>query len=259
MTEEMKAQEPVSEVSETEITEMEATGMEATETEVTEMPTHADLAESGLSNRNQKFVYQAIELVENDKQYLPLIQKMQSDLLEGQKVGKTAKQIYGTPAAALGMEVEAHNQQNQGTVYSDFGYWDLAFDNMLTFLMLFSAMFGITLLFQKDASVNAGAAGILALALTSICGGLLFALITKIMARSDLGRILRVISAILAFALWFLIYMLASVLPKVINPVLPGWIYLIVAVAAFAGFRYLRKRTGIVGGFMGGSQVSNKK
>lgn len=227
--------------------------------EATTMPTHSELAASGLSKRNQKFVYQAIELVENDGQYVSLIQKMETDLLEGQKVGKTAKQIYGTPAEALGMEAKAQETQSQGTVYSDFGYWDLAFDNMLTFLMLFSAMFGITLLFQKDASVNAGAAGILALALTSICGGLLFALITKIMARRDLGRVLRVLSAILAFALWFLIYMLASVLPKVINPVLPGWVYLIVAVVAFAGFRFLRKKTGIVGGFMGGSQVSNKK
>lgn len=240
-------------------TETTTPRLDAKKVEFKHLPTRAELAATGLNKRNQEFVYQAAELVTDEKLGLPLIQKIYDELLVHQKQGRTAKQIYGTPEAAMGIQVEALKHETQANPYADSNYWDLAVDNMLTFLMLFAVMFGITLLFQKDATVNAGAAGVTSLALTSIIGGLIFALITKIMARQDLGRFMRIMAAILAFVLWFMIYMLVSLLPAAVNPVLSGWFYLVVSAIAFFGFRAWRKRTGIVGGFMGASQAQNRK
>ncbi|MCM0582484.1 DUF1129 family protein [Weissella diestrammenae] len=232
-----------------------------TEENELKMPTRQDLATSGLSKRNQQFVYAVVTLVSVPEKQLPLVQNIQNELLAGQKVGKTARQIYGTPEAALGITASAQQKTKAtGMAYANYKFGDLAIDNTLTFLMLFSLMFGITLLFQKTgtASQNPGAAGLTALIITAGLGGILFAFITKLTTASTINRWLRIVTAILAFILWFAIYLLVSLIPKGINPILPGYVYLIIAVVTFFGFRAWRKRTGITGGFLGSTQRPNR-
>ena len=65
--------------------------------------------------------------------------------------------------------------------------------------------------------------------------------------------LLKILISVGAFVLWFLAYLGFSYLPAVINPLLPGWLYLVFAVLAFIGFRFWRVKTGIQGGFLGGS------
>ncbi|AOT55674.1 DUF1129 family protein [Weissella soli] len=223
-------------------------------------PTRADLAASGLTKRNQNFVYAVTKLATNEKTQAPVIADIAAKLLAAQKKGTTAQQLFGTPAEALGIQVNETAQRTRpANNYANVKYRDLAIDNTLTFLMLFSFMFGLTLLFSKVGNAQgAGAAGITSLILTSVTGGLLFALVTKLMADDKIKRFYRIIGSILAFVLWFGIYMLLSILPAVINPVLPGWLYITLAVAAFFGFREWRKRTGISGGFLGSAPANRK-
>ena len=223
------------------------------------LPTRQDLATSGLSNRNQAFIWQMVQLVDGDTTKAALIAEVGAKLLEGQKTGATAKQLFNTPAEALGFKAAATTETEQeGRGYASYGFWPLMFDNALAFFMMFSFMFGLTLLFSKaNQEGSAGAAGITSLVLTSLLGGALFAIVTQIFAPSKDGKKtagwIKVIVAVVAFVAWFLAYMAFAFLPTVINPLLPGWVYLVLAVVAFIGFRFWRAKTGMQGGFLGGA------
>ncbi|MDR3189785.1 MAG: DUF1129 domain-containing protein [Lactobacillaceae bacterium] len=227
---------------------------------VTILPTRADLAKSGLSKRNQSFVYDAAQLVTDSKKQAPLVADIAAQLLAGQKTGKTAKQLFGTPAEALGIKVkEANIQAKSPSNYAKAKFTHLAIDNTLTFLMLFSFMFGLTMTFSKfSRGANGGAAGITSLLLTSITGGLLFALVTKIMANEKMNRWKRLLGAVAGFIVWFAVYLSLASLPPFINPLLPGYVYIAIAAIAFLGFRAWRKKTGISGGFLGSASRNRK-
>jgi uncharacterized membrane-anchored protein len=222
---------------------------------VTSLPTRADLAASGLSNRNQEFMYQVTKLVTNVAKQGALVAEIQDKLLAGQHAGKTAKQLYGTPAEALGMVAKAAvvDTRASSAIYASYPLWKLAVDNMLAFLMMFSAMFGLLALFSSNATKEGTAAGVISLTLTAVIGGFAFAVVTKLLGSQTVGKLLKFVGTVAIFLAWFGLYMGLAFLPSSINPVLPGWVYIIVAVLVFVGFRVWRTRTGIVGGFLGGT------
>jgi len=222
------------------------------------LPTRQDLATSGLSNRNQDFIWQMVQLVEGDTTKAGLIAEVGAKLLDGQKTGATAKQLFNTPAEALGFKEVAVKSEEAARGYASYGFWPLMFDNALAFFMMFSFMFGLTLLFSKaNQQGSAGAAGITSLVLTSLLGGALFAIVTQVLAPSKDGTKtagwIKVVVSVAAFVGWFLAYMGFAFLPAIINPLLPGWVYLVLAVVAFIGFRFWRVKTGMQGGFLGGA------
>lgn len=221
------------------------------------------LAESGLSKRNQDFMWQVQSLASADQVNTGMVADIEAQLLAGQKTGQTAKQIYGTPKQALGQEIkEVQQGQNQGANYAANGFWNIAIDNTFVFLMMFSLMFGVMLMFSSEQIVSEGAQasslGITALILTAVSGGGLFAAWTLLMAPAKNGQKtsiwLRILGSLLIFATWFILYMaFGLIIPSVINPILPGWIYLIVAGTSFIGFQWWRRKTGMQGGFLGGA------
>ncbi|WP_419153984.1 DUF1129 family protein [Weissella viridescens] len=234
------------------------------------LKTHAELAESGLTKRNQEFMWQ-VQSAANDEQInAGLVAEIESNLLEAQKSGATAKQIYGTPENALGIktkEVQQSNSAQQASInYAANGFWKIAVDNSFVFFMMFSLMFGIMLLFsakQVTASgQNVGQLGVTALILTSITGGVFFAGWTMLMAPNADGQrrgvIIRILGSLAIFAAWFGCYMGFGFLPAVINPLLPGWIYLVLAGLSFLGFQWWRRKTGMQGGFLGGAGKARK-
>ena len=221
------------------------------------LPSRADLATSGLTKRNQAFIWQMVQLVEGDESKATLIAEVGAKLLDGQKTGTTARQLFNTPAEALGRKANA-TEATPAPGYATYGFWPLLVDNAIAFFMMFSFMFGLTLLFSKASQTgSAGAAGITSLVLTSLLGGFFFAVVTMTLAPKKDGSktpvLLKILISVGAFVLWFLAYLGFSYLPAVINPLLPGWLYLVFAVIAFIGFRFWRVKTGIQGGFLGGS------
>ena len=64
------------------------------------LPSRADLATSGLTKRNQDFIWQMVQLVEGDESKATLIAEVGAKLLDGQKTGTTARQLFNTPAEA---------------------------------------------------------------------------------------------------------------------------------------------------------------
>ncbi|MBD1501437.1 DUF1129 family protein [Weissella cibaria] len=219
------------------------------------LPTRVDLATSGLTKRNQEFIWQMVQLVDGDASKAGLIAEVGAKLLDGQKTGATAKQLFNTPAEALGFKAK-QAAETPARGYATYGFWPLMVDNAIAFFMMFSFMFGLTLMFSKaNQAGSAGAAGITSLVLTSLLGGVFFAAVTMTLAPSKDGVQTplwkKIVVSVGAFVLWFLAYMGFAYLPSIINPLLPGWVYLILAVLAFIGFRFWRVKTGIQGGFLG--------
>ena len=61
----------------------------------------------------------------------------------------------------------------------------------------------------------------------------------------------RVLTVAFGLVAWLAVYMLASLLPNVVNPRLNQWGYLAIAVVTFVGDIYYRRRYHISGGFYG--------
>ncbi|MBM7616876.1 putative membrane-anchored protein [Weissella uvarum] len=231
------------------------------------LKTHEELAQSGLSKRNQDFMWQVQSLATEEQIAAGLVAEIETELLHAQKSGQTAKQLYGTPNQALGHEVHHNVETGKETVnYAANGFWNIAIDNTFVFFMMFSLMFGIMLMFSSKSlsgSGELGSLGLTALVLTSLSGGVLFAAWTMLMAPNAAGQrmslVMRIIGSLLIFGTWFLLYMLFGLIPLKFNPILPGWVYLVLAGLAFLGFQWWRRRTGMQGGFMGGTSNNAAK
>ena len=227
------------------------------------LQTRADFAASGLSKRNQEFIWDVQSQATEAQQNAGLVAQVQEQLLAGQKAGKTARQIFGTPQQALGLETKKALENMPERGYASYGFWPIAIDNALVFFGMFTGMFGLMLLFSgqqmlADGQQNTGSFGLTALVLTAVSGGLFFGTWSMIVAPrqdgSQRSMWVRLSATISLFGAWFIAYMSFAFLPKAINPILDGWIYLALAGLTYFGFRRWRQATGIQGGFLGGNQ-----
>jgi len=237
--------------------------MEETTQESYALQTREDFANSGLTKRNQDFIWDVQNQATEKQLNAGLVAQIQEQLLAGQKSGHTARQIFGTPQQALGLETKKAQDSAPERGYASYGFWPIAIDNTLVFFGMFTGMFGLMLLLSgqqimSNTQQNVGSFGITALLLTAVSGGLFFAAWSVMVAPRKDGTqrhfIYRLIATILAFGLWFMFYMSFSLLPSAINPILSGWVYLALAALTYLGFRRWRQATGIQGGFLGGNQ-----
>lgn len=227
------------------------------------LQTRADFAASGLSKRNQDFIWDVQNQATEAQRKAGLVAQVQKELLAGQKTGQTARQIFGTPQQALGLETKKAQANAPERGYASYGFWPIAIDNALVFFGMFTGMFGLMLLFSgqqmlADGQQNTGSFGLTALILTAVSGGLFFGAWSMIVAPrqdgSQRSMWFRLAATIILFSAWFLAYMSFAFIPLAINPILDGWIYLALAGLTYFGFRRWRQATGIQGGFLGGNQ-----
>ncbi|QBO36408.1 DUF1129 domain-containing protein [Periweissella cryptocerci] len=217
----------------------------------------------GLTKRNEDFMFQlnkhldASGMVGGDKRVA--LEEVVEELKAGQKAGKTAKQLYGTASEKA---ASINQPKRQGLSGNNKGFWPNAIDTALMFFAMFSLVFGISMMTAKG---NTGATyGIVGLLLTAISGGLIFAYIQGILAPANPDNRkpiwFRIVITILAVLIWMAFYGVSfTVIPKALNPGLPGFVYIILAVIAFVGFILERRVTGISGGMFGGPSNNVKK
>ncbi|MEE6711603.1 DUF1129 domain-containing protein [Pediococcus acidilactici] len=220
-------------------------------------PEHKQSTE--LTKRNADFMHrlrkelQASKL--SDEQRQAALIDTETQLLEGQKTGTTAKQLFGTPTDRFKAIVEVPKKAKMEAQSNNI--WLRAADNGLIFMALFAAMYALMMLiqpktFQEAPGSAAGPAGILAIILTSAVGGLGIAYIYRLFVnrkkRPSLWKQTGI--TVLAVILWIIFYTAFGALPPAINPMLPLAGYIILAVAAFAGRWYLRRKFHIVGGLL---------
>lgn len=213
-----------------------------------------------LTKRNEDFIFQLKKHLTDkmDAQQLDTeIATITEALLAGQLTGATAKQLYGTPSEAAANLLNPKARQAAMPNGNNAGYWANALDTALLFLAMFGAVFGFFMLFNHaDVKTTGAPYGIVSLIITAVVGGLIFAYIQDLLVPRA-GKVkkpfwYRLIAMLLAIVLWMLIYMGVAFIPRAVNPILPGFAYIVIAVIAFAAFIYERRVTGITGGFFGG-------
>ena len=210
-------------------------------------------AKYGLTRKNEEFIYQLSKQLNRQgvaKEKQPaMIQETINKLLEGQKKGQTAKALLGTPTAYAN-ELKHPKPTSEAVRKESFKL--LAVDNTLIFFSIFTFMYGLMYVLSPAAFKfnRNGSAGITAILLVAIIGGLLFSYVLlqiRPQAKKKRPLIWRILIIVIALVAWLLLYMLASMLPNAINPVLNGWLYIVFGVAGFGGDVYFRNHFHVMG------------
>lgn len=216
-----------------------------------------------LTRKNEEFMYQLSKQLDrlgvaNDKKP-EMMENTIQQLLAGQKKGKTAKALFGTPTAYA---KELKNPKPSAQHMTKQSIKLLAIDNTLIFLSIFTFMFAIMFWLSPLAmrASHAGSSGITAILLVAILGGVLFGYVATQLqpTKNKEGKWVqkkpmwfRVLTVAFGLVAWLAVYMLASLLPNAINPRLNQWAYLIIAVVTFAGDMVYRRKYHITGSFYG--------
>lgn len=225
----------------------------------------SELSKHNLTKKNEEFVFQLRKQLERQgvaKDKRPeIIDDTIAQLVEGQKSGKTAKALFGTPTEYV-KELKNPKKDDKGANHmSKRSIRLLAVDNTLIFLSIFTFMFGL-MFWLSPASMKMahyGSSGITAILIVAISGGLLFGYVaSQLQPVKKKGKWVqekptwfRVLTVAFGLVVWLAVYMASSLLPNIINPRLTPWLYIIIGAITFIGDLYFRRRFHITGSFYG--------
>lgn len=204
-----------------------------------------------LSNKNSDYVFRLQKELEkqgklSSEEAAAKVNELLPEIVVAQRHGQPANGLYmASPVIKAGQIL--HPEVKPKTIY-DIPFWQRAVDNVLLWVALFMGMYGLLGLFNtKNTS---GQNGILSTLVMSIFFGLFMAKYYEwIMPRDKQGKSVKIswMKIVGLFVLLFVamvIILAISNLPflKLINPVLPGVVYLIIAAVAFGGRYLFRKK-----------------
>lgn len=180
-----------------------------------------------------------------DEQKSELVDQMVKDLLEGQKSGKTARNMWGTVDQKIDNVVNP--PKKAANPVRD--YWPNAAYNTLLFFTIFNLLYGITFLFSKNAAATT--MGITGIILSSIIAGLGIPLMTMLIApgvKHKYSLPIRILFIAGFFVVWMAVFFIAGLIPRVINPILNPYVYIALGVLSIGGSVWFKRRYNITGG-----------
>lgn len=215
----------------------------------------------GLTRKNEEFMFQLNKQLDaqgaDPAKKTEMLEATIKEIQAGQKSGKTAHALFGTPTQRahnlLHPEPTEKQQTNNSLVL-------MGIDNAIMFFAIFTFMFGL-MAWISPASMKVahnGNMGITSILLVAISGGILFGWIAKYMLPvkdEKTGRYVkrplwkRTITVIAGLVIWILFYIVTAMLPNGINPRLNQWVYLILGVIAFGVDIWFRARYHVTSAF----------
>lgn len=210
----------------------------------------------GLTKRNAEYMYRFNKALEPTKlsaeKKAAAVQDMVNELVEGQKSGRTAKNLYGDIDDRVKYVVEG--PQKDEAIIGGPNYWPNMVYNALTFFMIFNLMFGIMYLFSPKLLKTSQPVGITAILISALVAGFILPIMPRLFdpkIKHKYNGWIRVTLFILGFLVWMAMFYLAQALPAVVNPVLMPWPSIIVGVVSLAAMMWVRRRYHIRGSFFG--------
>ena len=175
-------------------------------------------------------------------------------LIQGQEDSHTAKYIYGTPTELAQVIREQKLQKSE--ILSEERSSDLlvGIDGALFLGSLFTMLTGLSMVAAKNPNGTEGYMGIITVFINYFVAGLAMLATSKYLPRPDApkgkkgyGKYFLV--SILSMLMWFFVVSGSNfALPRVINPVLPGVIYMMLGGVTFVLRYFLKKHYNIKGG-----------
>ncbi|GEO70093.1 DUF1129 domain-containing protein [Levilactobacillus acidifarinae] len=212
----------------------------------------------GLTKRNADYMFRFNKALEGTKltpeKKAAAVQEMVTELVEGQKSGKTAKNLYGDIADRVAYVVDGPKREAETKIFGGPDYWPNMAYNTLTFFMIFTLLFGVMYLFSPKLMQTSSPVGITAILVSALIAGFLLPVMPKLFDPKIKHRFngwIRFLLTLVGFAVWMIFFYFAQLLPKAINPVLMPWPSIIVGLLSIAGMVWLRRRYTIRGGFFG--------
>lgn len=196
-------------------------------------------ATNKLSKRNTDYLYKLnkdlIAAGKTEEEAKGISEGLIVEIYENQIKGIPATKLYGTPS----QKVDSLLNVKKTPVKQP--YWKIAVDSSLLFLALFAALYGVL---GMTGGKQQGQTGIVTLIGIAVMWGSLLPWF-NIQNRKDREHrpgFMKMMGYIIAgLAIMMALLFITSLLPAVINPVLSGVVYLVIAVVAF-GARFIFRR-----------------
>lgn len=210
-----------------------------------------------LSNKNKDYVFRLQRaLVKEGLSQADAEQKVDALLAEivvAQHHGQPANGLYMASPSVKAQAI-LHPEVKPKTMM-DFPFWQRAVDNILLWMAIFMALYGVMGL--SNSKVANAQNGLLTVIIMCVLLGLFWAKYNEWMmpeAKSNKPKIgwlkLIIYFVIFVFFLMIILGLVSLKAVSVINPVLPGIVYLILAAIAFGGRYLFRKQYGITGNIL---------
>lgn len=210
----------------------------------------------GLTKRNADYMFRFNKALESTKltpeKKAKAVQDMVDELVEGQKSGKTAKNLYGDIEAQVKVVVDG--PVTNAAIIGGPNYWPNMIYNALTFFMIFNLMFGLMYLFSPKLMTSSQPVGITAITVSAVVAGFILPIMPRLFdpkIKHKYNGWIRALFVLLGFVVWMVLFYAAQLLPSVINPVLMPWPSIILGVVSIALMFWLRRTYPIRGGFFG--------
>ena len=213
-----------------------------------------DTLKAELTNKNEQYVFQlerelkaaGFEGVQIEKE----LALMLPQIIEHQKSGVTARQLFGTVTERV-QSIVAGPTKDPDAKSPD---WQIALDGGLLVGGLFALVTGVMLMLSPD--TGSQPMGLLTLMINFIAGAFVMLAISKNAPKFDnpkgqRGYIRYLVVSTVAMVAWLLLVVASqSFIPNSINLVMSYEWYLFIGAAALAAKFYLKKKLNIVGSVM---------
>ncbi len=200
---------------------------------------------NGLTKKNQEFIHiatnQLIKDGKTDSEIKELLEEILPTIIEKQKTGVTARNLYGAPSEWATSKTVSEQEKKEQIEYNE-NPWLMWLDSSLFMLAIIAAINGLMNLFGQGAQY-----GLVTLLVIGFGVGAGMYLMYHFVYREQIktGQRPKLLKAIaflgLATLAWSLVFLLAALIPTALNPVLPPLVTILIGAAAF-GARYLLKK-----------------
>ncbi|CQR24342.1 membrane protein [Streptococcus varani] len=197
-----------------------------------------------LTKKNQEFVHiatnQLIKDGKSDEEIKVLLEEILPSILDGQKIGLTARSLYGPPTEWAASQTP--DTSDGDNLPENDNPWLMWVDSSLLIIALLGFVNGAMNLFTQGAQY-----GILTFIIVGfgVGAGIYFMYHFVYRHMGDGTKRPKIWKAVLMLLLatiaWSVIFFIANMIPTSVNPVLSPIAYLLIAALAF-GVRYLLKK-----------------
>lgn len=198
-----------------------------------------------LTKKNQEFIHiatnQLIKDGKSDSEIKELLEEILPTIIEKQKTGITARNLYGAPSEWAASKSMTKQEETVKTEYNE-NPWLMWLDSSLFMLAIIAGINGVMNLLGQGAQY-----GLLTLLVIGfgVGAGMYFMYHFVYREQIKTGQRPKLLKAILFLGLatlaWSLVFLLAALIPTSLNPVLPPLVTILIGAAAF-GARYLLKK-----------------
>ncbi|PAL01496.1 hypothetical protein B8W96_00845 [Lentilactobacillus parakefiri] len=212
---------------------------------------HSQFDNIGLTKRNAEYMFKFNQALSTTKlsadKKNEAVQTMVQELLEGQKSGKTARNMWGTVEQKV--ETTVHPPARPADPRRD--YWKNAGYNAVLFLTIFFLMYGVLWFLPTKGGQHSPMMGIAGILISAAVAGLGIPIVTSMFmpgVKHKFSIWIRIVLVILFLIVWMGIFTLSSILPPVLNPVLNPIVYIVLGVLSGVTSFYIKRRFNITGG-----------